>query len=442
MTPSSVELVGSSRWNGDRRRRSRYADADDDSNGSANDPHNNNNNNHHDHWEYGSDLDQENIMVPRELERQNYLCGCLYFLVLSSLTVFLVGRFYMTTPHQALESLRPRNRGDNSTAMTTSSTVAGTLTSNLTDHGSGTTQSDLQSWLNNHGRVPNVRPKEEEDADADASPASPKESPQSSTQAPVLFQRRKWLNSKVTLEDGPMFTSIRELEHDGGAFLEGLTLASTKGDSTRYLFESTGLHGQSSIRKLDPLTGRVMEKYDMEDSKLFGEGLTYANNGKLYQLTYKRKLGFIYDVNNISQPVDTFHFESTTGEGWGLTYAPDTKELIMSDGSHFLHMLDRDTLEPTRKVRVQRDGNKRADNLNELEYFHGRVLANVWFEDIILVIHPETGVVEKEYDFSSLWPESERRQRGAGVLNGISVSDHPGHIYVTGKNWERMFLVE
>jgi glutamine cyclotransferase len=91
---------------------------------------------------------------------------------------------------------------------------------------------------------------------------------------------------------------------------------------------------------------------------------------------------------------------------------------------------------------VYRQDGSPATNINELEYWRGRVLANVWFEDVLLVIHPESGVVEKEYDFSSLWPKQERHSMGADVLNGISVSSDPDILFMTGKNWDRMFRVK
>jgi glutamine cyclotransferase len=272
------------------------------------------------------------------------------------------------------------------------------------------------------------------DAPSPFSPTSPPSSQQPQQQK--LFNNQQWKRSKVTLQDGPMFEVRRVLAHDAGAFLEGLTYAEG------YLFESTGLEGQSSIRKLNAQTGDVIELYQLQDTSIFGEGLAYANNGKLYQITYKKKMGFIYNVNNISQPIDTFTFDSTTGEGWGLTFNPKSNELIMSDGSDVLHMVDVDTLQPTRTVKVVREGNLDASNINELEFFHGKVLANVWYRDYILVIDPDTGIVEKEYDFATIWPQEDRRQSGAGVLNGISVARHPAQLYITGKNWDRMYLLE
>ena len=103
---------------------------------------------------------------------------------------------------------------------------------------------------------------------------------------------------------------------------------------------------------------------------------------------------------------------------------------------------DPDTLEFKRKTAVVRLDGSKANNINELEYWRGRIVANVWYRDYLLIIHPETGNVEKEYDFTELWSGQERSQQGADVLNGISVSSDPDLIYLTGKYWDRTFLVQ
>ena len=244
----------------------------------------------------------------------------------------------------------------------------------------------------------------------------------------------EWLQANVTLKDGIKYQVLGQIEHDPTAFTEGLTYANG------FLYESTGLKGGSSIRTLDPTTGKIIHSYPM-DKKYFGEGLTYVN-GKLYQLTYKMKTGFIFDAYDLSKKPETFSFQTTTGEGWGMTYDSNKNELIVSDGSPFLHYWNATTTKPLRKVHVVRQNNQDANNINELEWWRGRVLANVWFEDTILVIHPETGIVEKEYDFKALWPKRTRKVDGAGVLNGISVSEDPDVLYITGKNWNRTYLVK
>ena len=200
---------------------------------------------------------------------------------------------------------------------------------------------------------------------------------------------KKWLDSKVSLHDGIKYEVISQLEHDKESFTEGLCFADGK------LYESVGLWKQSALLVLDPKTGATLERFPME-SKYFAEGLTYVN-GKLIQLTYKFREGFIYDANNLAATPTKFRFNCTTNEGWGLTYDPNKHELIESDGSEFLHFWDPETMVQKRKVPVERLDGSVANNINELEFWRGRVLANIWYTDIILVIHPETGIVEKEY---------------------------------------------
>jgi glutamine cyclotransferase len=200
---------------------------------------------------------------------------------------------------------------------------------------------------------------------------------------------REWLDSVVTLRDGIKFEIVQQLKHDKKSFTEGLCFANGK------LYESVGLWEKSAVLTLDPATGETLERHVM-DNQYFAEGLTYVN-GKLIQLTYRKNVGFIYNESNLDESPMTFEFHSTTDEGWGLTYDPSKNELIESDGSEFLHFWDPDTLQEKRKVAVTRLGGALANNINELEYWRGRVIANVWYRDVILVIDPETGVVEKEY---------------------------------------------
>ncbi|GKY95286.1 hypothetical protein MPSEU_000490500 [Mayamaea pseudoterrestris] len=393
--------------------------------------------------EQADEIENASVFM-KVIRRQSKWCGCSLILVLSSLVVFLVGRIYMTSDGVGADIL-PLSGSEqggtvNNDAVKDSPTrnhigvIGSLLRGNATTNDRN--KSGLQTWMRQHGHLsPNAKQPPTPPTLTNHTATNETSSSSGEPSTDPIFDTQKWHNSKVTLDDGVMFRVERELSHDSGAFLEGLTF------SNGSLYESTGLIRQSSIRRLDPDTGDVIESYFLEDKTIFGEGLAAAN-GKLYQLTYKKKMGFIYDINNISQPVNTFAFESTTGEGWGLTYADDSDELIMSDGSDVMHMINPETLTPTRTVKVLRDEGKPANNINELEYFHGRVLANVWYQDIILVINPLTGVVEKEYDFSTLWLKSERSKKGADVLNGISTSSHPGCVYVTGKNWEKMFLVE
>jgi len=206
------------------------------------------------------------------------------------------------------------------------------------------------------------------------------------------------------------------------------------------LFESTGLNGKSTVRELNPSTGEVLVSVPLE-YEFFGEGLVHVN-GKLVQITWKKATAFIWNPNDLTIPPGVVQYKTTKrDEGWGITHDPIKNELIVSDGSANLIFWDVDTLQTNRTISVIRHDGSPATNMNELEFWRGRVLANVWFQDVMLVIHPETGVVEKEYDFSTLWPRSER-PGGTDVFNGISISEDPDILFVTGKKWNRMYRIK
>lgn len=179
------------------------------------------------------------------------------------------------------------------------------------------------------------------------------------------------------------------------------------------------------------------KKYFAEGMQVYGE----PGNEKLIQLTWKQRNGFIYDARSLER-IDTFTFSTTNNEGWGICYDKDNHEFIVSDGSAYLHFWDADSLEEKRRLLVTRQSGMNAEDINELEFVKGRVLANVWYSDVLLVINPITGECEKEYDMSSLWSQMDRNAKGADVLNGISVSKEEGVLYITGKKWDRMFLVK
>jgi glutamine cyclotransferase len=174
---------------------------------------------------------------------------------------------------------------------------------------------------------------------------------------------------------------------------QGLTYDS----ATDKLYESTGLYGHSSVRILDPKTSAVIQKIPMA-ATLFGEGMAFLG-GQLLQITWKSRKGFIYNAKDLSL-IRQFTYTTTTNQGWGITHDECRNELIVSDGSNKLHIWDPTTLQQTRIVEVLRQNGNPAINLNEIEFWRGRVLANVWFEDVLLVINPLTGVVEKEYGTS------------------------------------------
>lgn len=171
------------------------------------------------------------------------------------------------------------------------------------------------------------------------------------------------------------------------SYRQGLTYARGK------LFESAGRYGQSSVRIMDRDTADVEKKRKVE--RLFAEGMTYYKD-TLVQITWKAQRGFIYNITDLRK-IDTFTYKTTNDEGWGITWDRCNDELIVTDGSANLHFWDPDTMTEKRRVAVKRMDGSDAKEMNEIEFWRGRVLANVWYEDVILVINPETGVVEKEY---------------------------------------------
>lgn len=214
--------------------------------------------------------------------------------------------------------------------------------------------------------------------------------------------------------------------HDPQAFTQGLTIADGQ------LYEGTGLHGRSSLRRVDLRSGAVLQQVALEP-QYFGEGIAVVSD-RIIQLTYTSGVGFVYERSTFKR-TDTFTY---TGEGWGLTY--DGTRLIMSDGSDQLRFLDPDTFKEIGRVRV-RDKDTAITQLNELEYVDGVLYANIWNTDRIARIDPATGRVTGWIDFSGLLTPTERA-RGVDVLNGVAYDPSSGHLLVTGKLWPRVFEVK
>jgi glutamine cyclotransferase len=225
----------------------------------------------------------------------------------------------------------------------------------------------------------------------------------------------------------PVFraTVVHTYPHDPNAFTQGLEYFGG------YLYESTGRSGQSTIRKVTLTTGKVLQQRSLP-SEYFGEGLTLFK-GKIYQLTWLSKLGFIYDLQTF-QPRGQFQYQY---EGWGLTH--DDTSLIMSDGSNQLRYLDPATFAVTKTLDVYA-GNEAVANLNELEYIEGVIFANIWHSPRIARIDPQSGQVLSWIDLASL---SAKEQHGAeDVLNGIGYDSKTHRIFVTGKDWPELLEIK
>lgn len=218
---------------------------------------------------------------------------------------------------------------------------------------------------------------------------------------------------------------VRELPHDPEAFTQGLLLS--QGD----WIESTGGYGTTSIRRVERETGNVLLKKDLP-VEFFGEGVADLD-GKLYQLTWKSRKGFVYDTGTL-EPLGDFTY---TGEGWGLT--SDGESLIMSDGSDRLRYLDPKTFRVWREVRVRFNG-KPVNLLNELEYIEGEIFANVWHSNFIVRIQPTDGSVLGVIDLTGIDAKARRRDP-EHVLNGIAYDPEAREFFVTGKCWPKIYQI-
>lgn len=216
---------------------------------------------------------------------------------------------------------------------------------------------------------------------------------------------------------------IRVYPHDPGAFTQGLLFYGGK------LYESTGLRGRSSLRRVALATGVVEAKLELAND-LFGEGLALAGD-RLIQLTWQNHVALVYDL--AFERVGSFDYE---GEGWGL--CDDGRRLIMSDGSSHLFFRDRDSFALISDVDVSHHG-RPVPRLNELECVGSLVYANVWQTNVIVRIDPATGHVLSTIDASGLLSAQEAAQ--ADVLNGIAYDEASGHFFITGKLWPRLFEV-
>ena len=220
------------------------------------------------------------------------------------------------------------------------------------------------------------------------------------------------------------YTVVNSFPHDPQAFTQGLIVRDG------VLYESTGLNGQSSLRKVRLETGEVLQRISV-DGRYFAEGMTDWGN-RLIQLTYTSKIGFVYDLSTFALQ-RTFDY---SGQGWGLTH--DRRRLIMSDGTSTLRFLDPDTLRETGRVTVK-DGDKPIENLNELEWVKGEVFANVWLTDRIAIVAPESGRVTAWLDLSGI--RGPVRPGTDDVLNGIAYDAARDRLFVTGKLWSRLFEI-
>lgn len=214
--------------------------------------------------------------------------------------------------------------------------------------------------------------------------------------------------------------------HDAKAFTQGLVFVAGN------LYESTGLNGQSSLRMVDLETGRALQQQPI-DGKYFGEGLTDWGS-TLVQLTWESHIAFVYDRFSF-RTLRTFSY---SGEGWGLTH--DAKALILSDGTDTLRFFDPASFTEVRRLTV-RDHGRPVNDINELEYIHGEIYANIWHTDRIARISPATGNITGWIDLKGLLAPGDRTSPEA-VLNGIAYDSAHDRLFVTGKLWPKLFEIQ
>jgi glutamine cyclotransferase len=228
-----------------------------------------------------------------------------------------------------------------------------------------------------------------------------------------------------TLRQALSYELLATHPHDSACYTQGLVI------DEGVFYESCGLYGKSSLRKVDPADGSVLAEVAL-DPKYFAEGLVLLD-GKLYQLTWQENTGFIYDADTLEH-LSSFHYQT---QGWGLT--TDGSALILSDGTNTLYWLDPGTMQVVRQVRVSYQGQP-VEYLNELEFIKGTIFANIYLTDTIAAIDPQDGNVLSLIALSGLRPEQNLSVHGE-VLNGIAYDSLNDRLFLTGKNWANLYEV-
>ncbi len=253
-------------------------------------------------------------------------------------------------------------------------------------------------------------------------------------EATVYFNDSKQSTSKkiTVLNNIPpkvySYKIVNEYPHDMTSYTQGLEFHNGE------LYESTGQRGESKIRKVDYKTGKVIINIDLA-KEYFGEGLTILNNN-LYQLTWQKGIGFVYDVNTLEKKT-SFKYNKSK-EGWGI--CNDGKTLYKSDGTEKIWILDSETLEEKNYIQTYTNKGK-VVGINELEWIDGKIYANRYQKNGVAIINPVNGAIEGVIDFSPL-KKLVKQHTSLDVLNGIAYNKATKTIFITGKRWDKLFEVE
>lgn len=245
-------------------------------------------------------------------------------------------------------------------------------------------------------------------------------------------------NSSKSVSTVPTFTYeiVNTFPHDPKAFTQGLIF------HNGFLYESTGQYEESTLRKVDIATGKIVQQTPLGDD-FFGEGAAILDD-KLYQVTWREGTAFVYNLADL-KPIKELRY---TGEGWGLT--TDGTNLIMSDGTHVIRLVDPDTFKTVRTIVVNREDGRPLMQINELEYVKGEIWANIWHSENpqtlgrpnhIARIDPASGKLLGFIDLSGISPEDQRRD-SENTLNGIAYDAAADRIFVTGKNWAKLYEIK
>jgi len=226
---------------------------------------------------------------------------------------------------------------------------------------------------------------------------------------------------------------VNTFKHDSKAFTQGLVF------HNGFLYESTGQKGDSTVRKVEISSGRVLQNHDLSDS-YFAEGMTILND-RIYQITWQENTAFVYDVNDFKL-IKELKYQ---GEGWGLT--DDGTNLIMSDGTHVIRIVDPETFKTTRTLVVLDENGKPLLDLNELEYVKGEIWANIWHSERIgkpnhiARIDPNSGKLLGWINLQGISPDDVGRD-SENTLNGIAYDETGDRIFVTGKKWRNLYEIK
>lgn len=229
------------------------------------------------------------------------------------------------------------------------------------------------------------------------------------------------------------YAVVKSFPHDVSSYTEGLLIHNGQ------LVESTGSpddlpQTRTLVGITDTATGKMDIKIELDREKYFGEGIVILKD-KLYQLTYKNRICFVYDAKSY-KPIGQFSYNNQ--EGWGLT--TNGTEIIMSDGTDKITFINPENFRPVKQLRITDNGTPR-NYVNELEYINGFIYANIWLTDNIVKIDPSNGKIVGRLDISSLSNEAKGKRADAGALNGIAWDSTSDKIYITGKLWPNIYQI-